>query len=138
MFIVSLGDLWEAHSSYVEKQVAQVIVLVVIGLAAYVLRQTWKLVSWMVAYYRRLDRARRDVGRIGTPMGRREGKGVWLADAPIHAPKSYDYRTVAANAISIVTTAIKSVRMGVLYSAVMAELEEFFFFPDWPFWPRAS
>ena len=68
MGLGSLFDLWDALGSLVGKHVAQVILLVIVGLVAYVLRQIWKLISWMIVYYRRLNRARRDVGRVVTPI----------------------------------------------------------------------
>jgi hypothetical protein len=60
----------------------------------------------MVAYYQRIDRALHQVRRIDTTTGSREGRGLWIADAPIRTPKSYDYKTaIDAAKILIVSNA---------------------------------
>jgi len=120
-----LFDLWDALGSLVGKHVAQVILLVIVGLVAYILRQTWKLISWMIAYYRRLSRARRDVGRVVTPMGPREGKGLWLADSPTSLPRSYDYPTaVDASRILIVANAKGGVGKTTVCTSLAARFSE--------------
>jgi hypothetical protein len=87
--IISVSDLWDALVGAFGKQTAQVIAGVIILLVGYFLRQIWRLVRWMVGYYRRLEHARGNVARVRTPMGMREGRGLWISDNPISPPKSY-------------------------------------------------
>jgi cellulose biosynthesis protein BcsQ len=104
--VISPGDLWDALVGFFGKQLAQVIAGVIVLLIAELLRRLWKLIRSMIAYYRRLERARRAVARDCTPAGPIEGKGLWISDQPINLPKTYDYATaVAASKILIVANA---------------------------------
>jgi hypothetical protein len=104
--VVSLGNLWDALVEFFGKQLAQLIAGVIVLLIAELLRRLWKLIRSMIAYYRRLDRARRAVARDCTPAGPIERKGLWISDKPIKPPRSYDYATaIAASKILIVANA---------------------------------
>jgi cellulose biosynthesis protein BcsQ len=104
--VVSLVDLWDALVGFLGKQLAQLLAAVIILLVAELMRRLWKLVRSAIAYYRRLDRARRAVARDCTPAGPIEGKGLWISDQPIKPPKSYDYATaIAASKILVVANA---------------------------------
>jgi cellulose biosynthesis protein BcsQ len=79
-------ELWNALRSEFRKDLAGVIAGIILVTVGYLLKKAWGRVRWVLAYFRRLNRALNDVGRIHTPNGRREGKGLWLAE-PIDGPK---------------------------------------------------
>jgi chromosome partitioning protein len=78
-------ELWNALRSIVGKDVAGVVAGAFLFAVGYLLKKAWGLIRWTLKYVSRLDRALNDVGRIETPNGRREGKGLWLAE-PISGP----------------------------------------------------
>jgi chromosome partitioning protein len=81
----SLKELWNGFHSLLGKGIAEFVALVVIYALWHVLKRSVRFIRWIVDYFRRLARALRDVERVETPKGWREGRGIWLAE-PIKEP----------------------------------------------------
>jgi hypothetical protein len=52
---------------------------------SYLLKRAFRFAQWIWEYHHRLNRALKDVGRVNTANGQREGDGLWLAQ-PIIGP----------------------------------------------------
>jgi chromosome partitioning protein len=80
-----LVELWEVLISLVGKEVAATIALAAIFAVSYIFKRAFSLAKWIWEYHHRLNRAVKDVGRVNTANGQREGDGLWLAQ-PVIGP----------------------------------------------------
>jgi cellulose biosynthesis protein BcsQ len=81
----SLVEVWEVLSSWFGKEIATTIGLAAIFVLTYFVKRAFNLAKWIWQYHHRLNRALKDVGRVNTANGQREGDGLWLAQ-PIIGP----------------------------------------------------
>jgi chromosome partitioning protein len=80
-----IGDLWSGLQSNIGKGVAGILATAFLLVVGYLLKEIWCFLKYISNYYRRIERVRSDIGREQTPVGLREGKGLWLAE-PLEKP----------------------------------------------------
>jgi chromosome partitioning protein len=76
---------WEWLRSAVGSSIAGFVASVLLGVALYFLNRIRKFAVWLYQYFQRVRKVLLDCGREVTPIGPKEGKGIWLAE-PITPP----------------------------------------------------